>query len=63
MRLAQGFIPRGTPGSVFRPEVGPAATPTPIRPALPPDALPYVALFLLFVSGGLAFKSPLSAMK
>ena len=29
----------------------------PLRPARPPDALQYVALFFLFVSGGLAFES------
>ena len=29
----------------------------PLRPARPPDALRYVGLFFLFVSGGLAFES------
>ena len=28
-----------------------------MRPARPPDALQYVGLFFLFVSGGLAFES------
>jgi hypothetical protein len=41
----------------------PAATPTPIRPARPPFALRNVALFLLFVGGGLAFKSRFGPMK
>ena len=40
----------------------PAATPTPSRPARSPDALQYVALFLLFVGGELAFKSPWTAL-
>ena len=38
------------------------ARPAPSRPARPSDALPYVALSLLFVGAGLAFKSPFSTM-
>jgi hypothetical protein len=63
MRLAPRLYSAGYPRERISSGSGAGGHAPPIRPARPPDALQFVALYLLFVVGGLVFKSPFSTMK